>query len=281
VPSGWGLFRGCCLTDCSKSSRAARACLQQANWRVFTAVGWLRALSTSGNPLCALRHAARRAPHAQRSHTNAGAATAVSSVSCAHENTCSARPKRSRPPCWCPETTFANHGAACRVAPARAARPGRGGCGDRARALQVHWCGGRRGMRKVPQKRQGGSPRAHARRSSRARHVLFGAWRAAHEAGSEDHGWAGRGGCVFVVSCQHKARARHSAPRSGALRSPRAGDSRGARPRAAATRRAARHTRRGSGAEGVGAGVSPAGARAPPAPSLGTLGAAGVLRARG
>jgi hypothetical protein len=118
-------------------------------------------------------------------------------------------------------------------------------------------------------------------RSSRARHVLFGAWRAAHEAGSEDHGWAGRGGCVFVVSCQRKARARHSAPRSGALRSPRAGDSRGARPRAAATRRAARHTRRGSGAEGVGAGVSPAGARAPPAPSLGTLGAAGVLRARG
>ena len=36
-------------------------------------------------PLCTLRHAARRAPHAQRSHTNAGAATAVSSVSCAHE----------------------------------------------------------------------------------------------------------------------------------------------------------------------------------------------------
>jgi hypothetical protein len=33
--------------------------------------------------------------------------------------------------------------------------------------------------------------------------------------------------------------------------------------------------------QGVGAGVSPAGARAPPAPSLGTLGAAGVLRARG
>jgi hypothetical protein len=39
-----------------------------------------------GQPaLVGLRHAARRAPHAQRSHTNAGAAATVSSVSRAHE----------------------------------------------------------------------------------------------------------------------------------------------------------------------------------------------------
>ena len=155
---------------------------------------------------------------------------------------------------------FADNGAARRVAPARAARPGRGGGGDSARALRER----REPLGVVAEeagfesmKVHGAVEAVHVRARAAAaerEHVLVGVRRAAHEASGGGHRQSGAGR-VFVFSpCPvSKARTRHF---NAALRSPRAARRRlsGARPRAAATRRAARRGARDAGARGRGRG---------------------------